>query len=265
LTLDAQQDNVYTDMAERHPDAAVVVPPRTTAVASETAETAPTQRDHHLPHIAEDGRMSRQRASGYARRALAEIAIARTMSAPLTPSGVRVAAPTCLISAPRWRTTAMAGRALPYGNADQLSDAVPMPLGAGRSVQDIAFAGGSGSAGSGMNSSWSAFGSFIRPARQSALACSIRSREEETNGGGRGHRDGAVVAERPALPAPGRRALGRQPRNTLPPPVLCRLYVARDNDDAGQWATDRLTRRMAQVGVEVAVLVPRLRDFNELL
>ena len=31
-----------------------------------------------------------------------------------------------------------------------------------------------------MNSSWSAFGSFIRPARQSAVACSIRSREEET-------------------------------------------------------------------------------------
>ena len=31
-----------------------------------------------------------------------------------------------------------------------------------------------------MNSLLSASGSFIRPARQSALACSIRSREEET-------------------------------------------------------------------------------------
>ncbi len=39
------QDGVYASVAQRHPDAAVVVPPRTTAVPSETAETAPTQRD----------------------------------------------------------------------------------------------------------------------------------------------------------------------------------------------------------------------------
>ena len=31
-----------------------------------------------------------------------------------------------------------------------------------------------------MNSSWSRSGSFMRPARQSALACSIRSCDEET-------------------------------------------------------------------------------------
>ena len=71
------QDGVYTDVAERHPDATVVVPPRTTAVPSATAESAPTQRDHHLQHIAEHGRISWQRASGYARRALAEVAIGR--------------------------------------------------------------------------------------------------------------------------------------------------------------------------------------------
>jgi hypothetical protein len=71
------QDHVYADVAERHPDAAVVVPPRTTAVPSATAETAPTQRDRHFQHIAEHGRMAWQKASGYTRRALAEVAIGR--------------------------------------------------------------------------------------------------------------------------------------------------------------------------------------------
>ena len=42
------QDGVYRAVAERHPDAAVIVPPRSSAVPSETAETAPTQRDRHL-------------------------------------------------------------------------------------------------------------------------------------------------------------------------------------------------------------------------
>jgi hypothetical protein len=37
----------------RDPDAEVIVPPRATAVLSETAETAPTQRDRHLQRIAE--------------------------------------------------------------------------------------------------------------------------------------------------------------------------------------------------------------------
>jgi hypothetical protein len=54
-----------------------IVPPRATAVPSETAETAPTQRGRHLHHIAEHGRMARQKASGYTRRALAEAAIGR--------------------------------------------------------------------------------------------------------------------------------------------------------------------------------------------
>ena len=71
------QDNVCADVAERHPDANVVVPPRTTAVPSATAETAPTQRDCHLQHIAEHGRMTWQKASGYVRRALAEAGIGR--------------------------------------------------------------------------------------------------------------------------------------------------------------------------------------------
>jgi hypothetical protein len=47
------QDGVYTAVAERHPVAAVIVPPRCTAVLSGTAAIAPTQRDRHLVCIAE--------------------------------------------------------------------------------------------------------------------------------------------------------------------------------------------------------------------
>ena len=71
------QDRVYAGVAARHPEAAVVVPPRATAVPSETAEGEPTQRDRHLRHIAEHGRMAWQKASGYTRRARAEAAIGR--------------------------------------------------------------------------------------------------------------------------------------------------------------------------------------------
>jgi len=58
------QDRVYARVAERHSEAAVVVPPRATAVPSDTAETTPTQRDGHLQRIAEHGRMAWQSASG---------------------------------------------------------------------------------------------------------------------------------------------------------------------------------------------------------
>ena len=44
---------------------------------SDTAETAPTQRDRHLQHIAEHGRKAWQKASGYTARARAEAAIGR--------------------------------------------------------------------------------------------------------------------------------------------------------------------------------------------
>jgi len=79
------QDRVYASVAGRHPEAAVVVPPRTSAVPSDTAESAPTQRDGHLQHveprgspdIAEHGRMAWQNASGYNRRARVEAAINR--------------------------------------------------------------------------------------------------------------------------------------------------------------------------------------------
>ena len=71
------QDGVSRSVAERHPDARVIAPPRSSAVPSETAETAPTQRDQHLQLIAEHGRMGWQKASGYNRRALAEATIGR--------------------------------------------------------------------------------------------------------------------------------------------------------------------------------------------
>jgi hypothetical protein len=71
------RDDAYGAVAERHTEAAVVVPPRASAVPSGTAETAPTRRDRHLRLIAEHGRMGWQKASGYNRRALAEAAISR--------------------------------------------------------------------------------------------------------------------------------------------------------------------------------------------
>src|SRR3954470_21401211 len=52
------QGSVYASVAERHPEAAIIVPPRATAVPSERAESDPTQRDRHLQHIADHGRMA---------------------------------------------------------------------------------------------------------------------------------------------------------------------------------------------------------------
>jgi hypothetical protein len=79
LTGDGADDreDVYGAVAERHPEAAVVVPPRRDAVPSAAAETEPTQRDRHLRLIAERGRLGWQKASGYDRRALAEAAVSR--------------------------------------------------------------------------------------------------------------------------------------------------------------------------------------------
>jgi hypothetical protein len=71
------QDTVYRAVIERDTDAAVIVPPRSTAVLSEPAETEPTQRDRHLQCIAEKGRMGWQKASGYNKRSRIEVAIGR--------------------------------------------------------------------------------------------------------------------------------------------------------------------------------------------
>ena len=60
-----------------NPETAIIVPPRRTAVPSETAATAPTQRDCHLHSIAKHGRAAWQRSSGYTKRSRAEAAIGR--------------------------------------------------------------------------------------------------------------------------------------------------------------------------------------------
>jgi len=49
---------VYAEVTARHPDAAVIVPSRSSVAPSAAAETAPTQRDCHRQCIAEHGRMS---------------------------------------------------------------------------------------------------------------------------------------------------------------------------------------------------------------
>ena len=79
VTVDGayDHDGVYADVADRHPDTAAIVPPRCTAVLSGKAATAPSERDRHLRCIAETGRMSWQKASGYNTRAKIEATIAR--------------------------------------------------------------------------------------------------------------------------------------------------------------------------------------------
>ncbi|MBL6459131.1 IS5 family transposase [Belnapia sp. T6] len=74
LTGDGPYDrnDVYAEVGARHPEAAVIVPPRANAVPSAAAETARTRRDAHLRCIAKRGRMGWQRASGYGWRALVE-------------------------------------------------------------------------------------------------------------------------------------------------------------------------------------------------
>jgi hypothetical protein len=71
------QARVYETVAERHPEAAVIVPPRATAIPGPSATTAPTQRDRHLQEIVAHGRMGWQKSSGYNLRARVEAAIGR--------------------------------------------------------------------------------------------------------------------------------------------------------------------------------------------
>ncbi len=71
------QDSLYCAVIKRYPDALVIVPPRATAVQSETAATKPTQRDQHLQDIADRGRVGWQKASGYTKRSRVESAIGR--------------------------------------------------------------------------------------------------------------------------------------------------------------------------------------------
>jgi hypothetical protein len=79
VTADGAYDGgpVYCTIAERDPAAAVIIPPRSTAVPSNSAETAPTQRDRHLQMIQARGRLGWQRMVNYGRRSLGEVAMMR--------------------------------------------------------------------------------------------------------------------------------------------------------------------------------------------
>ena len=71
------QDGAFGEVAARWPAAAVVVPPRPSAVPSATAKAAPTQREQNLRTVAERGRLRWQKVSGYRSRALVEAGISR--------------------------------------------------------------------------------------------------------------------------------------------------------------------------------------------
>jgi transposase len=75
VTADGAYDgeSVYQAVAERHPSAAVIIPPRATAVPGATI----IQRDRHLAEIEEHGRIGWRRRSGYSRRSLVETATYR--------------------------------------------------------------------------------------------------------------------------------------------------------------------------------------------
>ena len=48
-----------------------------------------------------------------------------------------------------------------------------------------------------------------------------------------------------------------------PPPGIARLVIARDNDEDGALAAERLARRCARAGVAATVIVPVGNDFND--
>jgi hypothetical protein len=67
-------DLVYDEFSRCHPEAEVIIPPRSTAIVSESGTT---RRDEHLRTIEKHGRIGWQRRSGYCRRSLVETAMFR--------------------------------------------------------------------------------------------------------------------------------------------------------------------------------------------
>ncbi len=70
-------DGVYVAVAKRRPDAAAIVPPRSTAALSASTGIAPTRRDQHVREIAEYSRIGWQKSRDYCVRAKVEVAIGR--------------------------------------------------------------------------------------------------------------------------------------------------------------------------------------------
>ena len=79
----------------------------------------------------------------------------------------------------------------------------------------------------------------------------------------RGHRNHAVAPMRHADHADGGGAFGRTPRRHPVSHALRRLYIARDDDPAGDGATATLLDRATEAGIEAIALSPQLGDFNE--
>ncbi len=81
VTADGAHDGepVYQAIAshQRDPTPDVVIPSRSSAVASTEDADARSQRDRHIRLTAEKGRMAWQRATGYGRRSHAETAVGR--------------------------------------------------------------------------------------------------------------------------------------------------------------------------------------------
>src|ERR1700730_6931569 len=76
-TAPMDRDDVDREVCQRHPDAAVIVPPRSSAVPSATAEIARTKRERRVQLIAERGLMGCQRSGGYNWRGSVEADIGR--------------------------------------------------------------------------------------------------------------------------------------------------------------------------------------------
>jgi hypothetical protein len=76
MTADGAYDGqaIYDLVAERHPEAVVIIPPWATSVPNASTTT---QSDRHIAEIEEHGRMGSQRRSGYNRRSLVETAMYR--------------------------------------------------------------------------------------------------------------------------------------------------------------------------------------------
>jgi transposase len=72
-------DPTYQTIAAHGEDITVVIPPRSTAVASGDPDS-PTQRDTHLAMIAEQGRLAWQATTGYGQRSLVETTMGRYKS-----------------------------------------------------------------------------------------------------------------------------------------------------------------------------------------
>lgn len=67
----------YAMIAERGEQIKVIIPPRSTAIVSENAESSPSQRDAHVATLAIEGRLKWQEENDYGRRALVETTMGR--------------------------------------------------------------------------------------------------------------------------------------------------------------------------------------------